>query len=611
MAELSAGAAAKDYRELLREAFIAPIRTAIVVDDEYPTLDELLGGLAAQIAKEEVVLDPQKRANAPQVRKILEFCRAQVPTPWLVDVHDGKTPPIEREPESASQLDFSDLLILDYHLEGNGSSKRAIDILQRLSGNGHFNLVVVYTKNRDGAGNGINITVNEIALALTSTIPDLFLDQRYVAKLRDDLSPWEEIDEGIYAKLLESVDEIAFLKILEQEDRRWSSLKDAAELAPLAIFLAAIPDAGGLSAESIFKLIIHERQKKFEPLMYQLPHSRAQIGRREPDTNWIRTDSLFVTVVSKEHEATQIPDRLLNALEAWDPEPQRLILSKMRSSLGQEGVIAETEILKNRFLQAGWLQEILEKDETKRGTNVRSNVARHWEGLSGKIEPKIMRFADQVATYLSGIGDRAAVQNRFDRQRSYQKTDEVSLELNCYACSKSVEGHHLFTGQVLAIEKTGKTIEYWLCLTPACDLVPGQGGDKGWKKRLGSWLPFKAVRLYKAEKSEALKYVTRGDYLFLRISGKTEAFGFAEIVAGEDRGVSGFRWEQLFAANDGIYGASKELQIAFIGDGKGPVFKEYKSVVVAQVRYEYAINLMHRLGALLSRVGLGFRSYEI
>src|SRR4051794_18396679 len=30
------------YRDFIKEAFIDPIRSAIVVDDEYPTLDELL-----------------------------------------------------------------------------------------------------------------------------------------------------------------------------------------------------------------------------------------------------------------------------------------------------------------------------------------------------------------------------------------------------------------------------------------------------------------------------------------------------------------------------------------------------------------------------------------
>lgn len=610
MNEPVAATVTPSYRDLIKEVFIDPIRTAVVVDDEYPTLDELLVNTdqSQNENPDAKALQDRKRPNYSRVQQILKFCRTQVP-PWLIDVHDGKTPPLEREQDSASHLDHSDLLILDYHLELNGSGQKAIEILQRLAGNGHFNLVVVYTKDREEAGGGIDSTVNQIALGLAYPVSSLVLNVKKAENLEERMSPWEDIQEDIYSSLLDSLDPIAFLKALEQEDVSWKAVQKMPELAPLARFLDAIPENVKLSADEIFELLLHRRQDAFREQMSKISGGRVTTGKNENGINWIRTDSLFVTVVSKEHEASTIPDRLLTALEAWDPTPHRLIMSKMRSELDQRGATAETGILRNQALQAGWLKEILEPDEAKRRTNVRLNVARHWESLGGEIESTVVDFAEKVATYLLHPDIHPGVPERFDHHGAYkQQEEEVYLQLNCYACSKPVEGHHLSTGHVLKV-KHGQNFQYWLCLTPACDLVQSQGDDKGWKKRLGSWMPFKAVRLFQADKTTALKNATRGYHLFLQQEGKLDAFGFAEKTEDKDGGVPTLRWEQYFAAGNGKFEPTNKLTVASIGNNGTLNHEEYQAVVVAQLRYEYSLNLLHKFGSHLSRVGLDFSSY--
>lgn len=600
---------APTYRDLIKEVFIDPIRTAVVLDDEYPTLDELLVNTDQPHNgnKEENDLQDRKRPNYGRVRQILNLCRTRVPTPWIVDIHDGRTPPLAREKDSATHLDHSDLLILDYHLQLNDSGQRAIEILQHLARNGHFNLVVVYTKDREIAGGGIDRTVNEIALGLACPVSSLTLNEKKAENLEDRIAPWEEIQANIYKSMLDAIDPIAFLKILEQENFSWESVREMQELAPLAYFLEAIPESVKLSADEILKLLMHRRQNGFCDRMSKVSGGRVTTGKKENGVNWIRTDSLFVTVVSKEHEASTIPDRLLTALEAWDPTPYRLIMSKMRSELDQQGAIAETGILRNQSLQTGWLKEILEPDEAKRKTNVRLNVTRHWESLGGKIETHIVDFAERIATYLLHTDIYENVLERF--KHSAYKQQDVYLELNRHACSKSVEGHHLSTGHVLKVKLGKNSYQYWLCLTPACDLVPGQGDDKGWKKRLGPWMPFKAVRLYLADKVPALQNATRGYHLFLQVEGKLEAFGLAENAEGQGEGGPALRWEQFFAADNGKFESSKELKVECIGKNGTLDHEKYQAVVVAQLRYEYALNLMHRLGSHLSRVGLDFSSY--
>ncbi|MES2407953.1 MAG: response regulator receiver domain [Pseudomonadota bacterium] len=610
MNESVALAVTPSYRDLIKEVFINPIRTTVVVDDEYPTLDELLV-IADQPPNEEPAakaLQDRKRENYSRVRQILHFCRTQAP-PWLVDVHDGKTPPLKCEQGTASHLDHSDLLILDYHLESNGSGQKAIEILQHLAGNGHFNLVVVYTKDREEAGGGIDRTVNEISLGLAYPVSSLILNDKRAENLEGRLSAWEDIQEDIYSSLLGSLDSMAFLKTLEQEDVSWKAVQTIPELAQLAHYLASIPESVKISADDIFALLLHRQQNAFLEQMSKISGGRVTTGKNANGINWIRTDSLFVTVVSKEHEASSIPERLLMALEAWDPTPHRLIMSKMRSELDQKGATAEAGILRNQALQAGWLKEILEPDDAKRRTNVRLNVGRHWESLGGEINSAVVNFAEMVATYLLHQDIQPGVLDRFDRHSTHGQQEDIYLQLNRYACSKPVEGHHLSTGHVLKVELGKNSYQYWLCLTPACDLVQGQGDDKGWKKRLGTWMPFKAVRLFHVDKATALKNASRGYHLFLQPEEKLEAFGFSEKTEGTSGGVPTLLWEQWFAAGSGKFEPSNKLTVACIGVNGTLSHKEYQAVIVAQLRYEYSLNLLHKFGSHLSRVGLDFNSY--
>lgn len=604
------------YAALIEEAFIAPIRTAVVLDDEYPTLDEFLNEKAVwgeSASQEEANLDVVKRSNRGRVSKILEFCRNRKPVPWLVDVHNGVSPSLATETNAVQLLDHSDLLILDYHLEPEGTNnQKAIDILRRLAGTGHLNLVVVYTKDREGAGNGVNRAVTDIAMSLACPNEGLFLHEKKIENIETRLEEWQnELNSRtLHQDLLGYLDETTFLRILGEEDRSWPALKRLPEVKPFERYFDKI--LNGLDPDQVLAYLLHKRQSEYKAKMSNAQYGAVSIGKKADGINWIRTDSLFVTVVSKEHDATEIPTRLLKALEAWDPPPHRLIMSKMRSELAQSGASAETTILGNTHLQAGWLDELLESNAALRRTNVRSNVARHWESLGAMIEPDVIEFADRVAAYLSASGD--GVKSRFDQRAAYEDPAEIHMQLNSYACSKPVEGHGLATGHVLRIRRDKKANpEYWLCLTPACDLVAGQGDDKGWKKRLGPWLPFKAVRLYEEEDYTApLMEATRGHHVFLNINGTVCAFSLRKVEGNDsNQEAPTMLWEQFFAGNHGEFDHSKrELTVARIGDQSSLKHVEYEAAVIAQLRYEYALNLMNKLGAHLSRVGLEFKSYS-
>jgi hypothetical protein len=150
--------------------------------------------------------------------------------------------------------------------------------------------------------------------------------------------------------------------------------------------------------------------------------------------------------------------------------------------------------------------------------------------------------------------------------------------------------------------------DYWICLSPLCDLVPDQGASKRWKAHLGNFMPFKAVKLLSLEETKkAVKYATSNLCLFLELDGQLKCFGFVD-PSGPQGDVNP-HWEQMFAAEKGTFGNPASFQLSVIRSDPAGALKlsEPEAVpVVAQLRYEYALNLLQRLGNNLCRIGLDY-----
>jgi hypothetical protein len=146
--------------------------------------------------------------------------------------------------------------------------------------------------------------------------------------------------------------------------------------------------------------------------------------------------------------------------------------------------------------------------------------------------------------------------------------------------------------------------EYWICLSPACDLVPGQK-ERGLMGRLKDSMPFTAVQLEQTTIKNAIKNVNHNIFLFLEIDNEICAFTFHP----EGNLKTNPAWEQMIAEKKGIFEIEgKELQIWRPGGNsqEGITMEKHTARVVAQLQYEYALNLLQRLGAIMTRVGLNF-----
>ncbi|WP_340122676.1 response regulator receiver domain [Methylobacter svalbardensis] len=485
-----------EYRDLIKEVYIDPIRTVVVIDDEFPSLD----GLIAEKWYEENGKCGTKE-DADKVRDILAACRHK-DRRWLVDVHDGKKISTDDDQCIASHLHQSDLMILDYHLDGNeGSGDKAIAILRELATNDHFNMVIVYTKGYGNDAGDLDCVIREIALGLTSNKSGLVLNHQSLNKVTEYLEEWEDEEEGITDKLKATIDENAYLAVNHQLKIDWKKIEKTPEFQEAVLLFESNPNKPSKFKNSLFlRWLVHEQQKKLESKLSS--NNLGHVGFRysENGINWIRTSRLFITVIHKEQNTPDsLPDKLVEALNHWQPEPHRLLMAKMRAALDTRGALAEEEVLDNPCLQAAWFEELLIEDASQRKLNVNKTIERHWEGLGDSVQAEVASFTSKMTDYLCDLDPVEAYKIHCPDGSNSNKTENLAAA-NCYHCTKAIEGNHLTTGHVLKIGA-----EFWLCLSPACDLEPGQ--EKGWLKSLKPNMPFKAVQLHNADIENALKNV--------------------------------------------------------------------------------------------------------
>lgn len=597
---------ATEYRAFIKEAYIDPIRTVIVVDDEFPSIDGLIRQETKRLSPDQEDGNHQnlwKRNDIESVGKILEVCR-KPDRHWLVDVHDAQMVSIEHEKAFAPHLHQSDLMILDYHLDGNdGDGTKAIELLRLLMKNDHFNLVIVYTQGYPQAGGDINRVIQEIILGLMSADPDLFLHENPSAKVLKALQEWEDDEPDIVKQLQEKVDIGAYLAIRQQKKYDFEIARTLPEFHSLTTLIETKPEDVELDSKLLLRWLISERQKTLKDKLNTSSEQWVDFQQANDENNWIRTERLFVTVVSKQFDPDQLPDKLIDALYEWRPHPHRLIMSRMRAELDERGVVAEEKILSNHYLEAGWLQSLLEEDSENRKLKIRKTIKNHWDSLGDVIRNNVEEYASSLAKHLNSQTEDEIVK-KFRLVDPAVNHTEIMKHINAFNCSKSIEGYHLTTGHILRT-KNGGGKEYWLCLTPACDLVPEQKNDRGWKKHLGENIPFKAVRLFPSDACEALDHATMNNHIFLNIDDSISAFSFTPSGNPTSNPV----WEQMFSKNHGMFSAPDfEISVNRVAIQEGALqVHESSFCIVSQLRYEYALNLLQRLGNTLSRVGLDFQ----
>lgn len=162
-------------------------------------------------------------------------------------------------------------------------------------------------------------------------------------------------------------------------------------------------------------------------------------------------------------------------------------------------------------------------------------------------------------------------------------------------------------GHILELGNDKADKEYWICLSPACDLVPGQK-TSGLFGRVKGSMPFTIVQLTKTGGRKPLKMLATISICFLTSTMKLILFlSWRTITDPASLGTDYCREYGQFK------NMVKELHIWRVGgfENDGIVMKKHSARIVAQFQYEYALNLLQRFGATMSRVGLDFLNNQI
>lgn len=581
------------YEKFVEEAFIDPIRSVLIVDDDYPTIDEIFLNNG-----EKKVKSPKKWHEYPQaVKKVIDEFRDQK-LPYILDIHDANNLTADEELEGVEHLHQTDLLILDFELDRTKRSDGtlSLQIARKVMSNSHYNLVVVHTTDK-----------------LDSIFPKFLM-----GLLSPILKPLSNSDVAMRNKAFDSfdrdheaVENLDFEKELRkvfgynQYFEYWKNLRVLSRVAsgkPPFTAVKALYEQFKIDKQYwnvLSKHALIEFEAAHKGSMSPEDCEVTSFSTGEP--KWIRSDKAFIAFAHKP-AGEKLIDTLRQALLNWNPKPSRLFLTKLMAEIDEHGVEVQKHALDDNYSSAIWYHRMLIAKEDELETCVSDTIQRHANEMMRNILPGINKFANrlvEVDKKSTKAGNFEVVQEHYNVDLSdADQLKKSQLQLNALVCSQKPTGWHLQTGHIF--ELAG---DKWVCVSPACDTIPGQVSAKQLKIQ-GERLRFTAVMLHK-KKNKIPIDVQNNRYVFLANENDVDVYSFTvDAVATPD-------WVTLFAENKGKFddqgGMSFSVsRIEQDAESKELIAKSYTVKIIAQLRYEYALNLIQKLSGSLSRVGLDF-----
>ncbi len=601
------------YTDFIEETFIKPIRTVTLVDDEYPTMDVFISGELS---------DKQKENRIP-LKQLISICR-EPSNNWMLDVYDGIPKDTDGKQLVSNRLHNSDFLILDYHLNGpddDKPGKDALEVLRNLASKPHFNLVVIYTKGYD---DNIDRAIKEIICSLQKEPVVKEIPKQLTEIIEKALDNWSLETDDIQTKLVASITDLDFLSLMREygnDHKKWpedchyiSEFKAMYDKKTKDVNIAFPIILWWVFNKKILSLVNDFGNKTFSNFGWNVAG----------DVNWVHADQLFVTVVGKKNQFDVLRQKILEALTKWNPHPHKLILAKLRHKIDDQGIAIANKILDKQYVHAYWLEEILTANKDTANFKTWTILCKHWEELAAQTKSALIDFTlRMVAQLKESRNNEKEILKDFTKPNTLEDKNKILLHANCFNSSKPVEGSHLTTGHVLELKDVGfkekKSLGYWVCVTPACDLEPGQNENS-----LNNKIPITLQMLYKGagacrkedEKGKirnekilerSLKKATSKKVLFLNFEDDNDVCIFSTIV--NIHGNANPNLEDFFVKNSGKFyqdGYKLTLYRTDLAKNGRLIYKNIEATVVAQFRYEYALDLLLKTGGCKSRIGLDF-----
>ena len=587
-----------DYAKLVAEAFIDPIRSVLIVDDDYPTLNEILLERSTGQASEEHA-KKSWRANPDGVLAVVREFRSAEGRPYILDIHDGEAPPSGTDERQAHRLQQTDLLVLDYELNGaiRDGGRKAIAIAREALTNDHFNLILVHTREP------LEVVFDQFLLGLLRPLEPQQADAEHEQVIDDHLDA-----------LLEFVTDQAYL-----EYRRPGRIGDDTPSGPLVQLMTALEAVReGPPREAVLGEAIAEYERR---AIREARFADRDVGVRawrSDGVTWIRCDQGFVAFKQK-GDGIPLIQTLKETLASWRPFPSRLLLTKLRAEMNERGIEVQDDALGDRTVGAAWFHEMVAAPESFRGTRVEEVIRNHSEQLLDQLLPRVANYAQKLVGAFPTDANDAVAQafDGFDLTKQETKIHAV-IGRNAFAASKPVGGVHLEFGHILEVAGG-----FWACMTPACDMVPGRHrnleyelDDAKGRKR------FVALRLHDidaAKLNKVVKSAQNADHAFVNIAGD-DGTTTATVFGLTRPGVAAPATMTMYADDDGLFPeGAKRLTIRYIltechpddtSGGVVPTVIEETATVRGHLRYEYALHIQSLMTSGQSRIGLDFSNLK-
>lgn len=606
-----------EFSNLVNWAFIEPIRSVLIVDDQYPTWEETLNDQRPEATQDgalrAVSLAKKWRTDPDSLGSVLEQFRKQKPA-LVIDIHDAKTPEMANGDGSIEalvpdHLHQSDLLILDYNLEGSStgvSGLLARSYLSSILRNQHFNLVVVHTEEPD-----LEAVFFDCVLSLHKACSVDFDEKQLglISNVEEKMDEWADEEKFDPKDLEKYLDIGAYLALRHPQNDQARSLAqymppDGKATGPLSVLAqwADQLDLKGGDRKGFAFWAIREFEKGKRDLLSDYSFEGLSWSSSEGRL-WLRTGRGFVTFIKKEQ--IDLLSELQESLIAWQPTPSRLLSAMLRREITCTGVEAEDRTLSKKHVFAYFYDQVRKAtSEQERAILHRDQFRRQIEALAFQIEDSIAEFGEQIhnADETAGYAYHSHYGVDLEKQGEANK---ALHHYNSYISTLPLKSglDHLDCGRIFKIEN-----DWWVCATPTCDMQPGQNSI-AFTGQSGYLRPFTALRLLPITEDISPKDINSGEYCFVESStGTIQCLGLRSPSQDADGNADKATWRTFIAKSDGQFkdGNLELLTPRLTEDGLDPVAKT--ATVIGRLRYEYALNYVQKVGSSVTRIGLGYAS---
>lgn len=627
----------RKFQELVNEAFISPLRSVLIVDDQYPTWEEIFNsnvtGEAYSKEAEANTAGKLWRSDssvAGEIVNLIKKFRDQKPG-LIIDIHDGAS--VDNSQTSASgetpkqladHLHQSDLLILDYNLEGpeaGTGGDTARKIIASVLDNQHFNLVVVHTS--EDLTKSIHECLRALLPSCTSKISEAC--EIEINELDELIVEKEDIGEFDRSHIKDKLDMGTYLEARNSDgsiinSARRDFMKEKGAFADLKAWADQL-ELTKRQQQHFFYWAICTFEKPYLSDFTSTPPTGLSWSITD-DHKWLRTSRGFVCFVKKG------PENLLSELEAalvdWKPTPSRLLSAKYRHEISRIGAEVEDSSLRHKHAFAKFYETIIkpgkdslseEQIELLRYYKLKDHVSRQSEMISFLVEDNVAEFGKRIYDADASNGFSFKQHYGVDLDRDADKSKAIK-QYNHYVCclpskkdisSESNIKEQLDSGHIFKIGGN-----WWVCATPACDLQPGQNVI-AFKKGDPDLMPFTAMPLFLAKNDDKItdSHINSGSYCYVDYCGEIIALGPHEALDNNKKPpIQKVNWKTFVAKKGGLIVNGKlqllEFELA-LEDGKIKTYNR-EALVITKLRYEYALNYIQKVGASVARIGLEYVS---